>query len=98
MNRFTYLLGPLLLFSSIAAHGATMRCSNGIISTGDLTQEVLTKCGEPVSSNKANPSVDEYGHIVKGAALIEYWTYKDTGMNYELRFIDGRLVQITGSR
>jgi hypothetical protein len=98
MNRFIYLLGPLLLFSSIAVPGATMRCGNGIISTGDLTQDVRTKCGEPLSTNKANPSVDEYGHTVKGAALIEYWIYKDRGMNYELRFIDGRLVQITGSR
>lgn len=98
MKRFIYLLAPVLLFSSIAAHGATMRCHNGIASTGDFTHDIRTQCGEPVSINKTNPSVDECGHIVRGAALVEYWIYKDRGMTYELRFIDGRLVQISGSR
>ncbi|MEH6671888.1 DUF2845 domain-containing protein [Halopseudomonas sp.] len=98
MNRLTYLLTPFLLLSAFSAYGATMRCDNGIVSTGDLSHEVLEKCGDPISSNKTNPSVDEYGHIVQGAALIEYWTYSNRGMTYELRFIDNRLVQISGSR
>ena len=98
MNPLIYILAPMLLLYSATSYGATMRCANGIISTGDLSHVVRDTCGEPVSRKKENPSINEYSRIVQGAALVEYWVYKNGGMTYTLRFIDDRLVQISGSR
>ncbi len=99
----TYLLRILSLIGisliSLDAYSATMRCPNGIVSTGDTLQIVFDKCGEPNSRERVNPAIDHYGHIVQGAAIIEHWTYQPTGgMSYYLRFVDGRLVQIRSQR
>ena len=60
MNRNTIYLGIALVFLLAApqilnavnidnlADQATLRCSGGIVATGELDRVVLQKCGEPV--------------------------------------------------
>ncbi len=60
MNRNTIYLGVVLVFFLAApqflnavnidnlADQATLRCSGGIVATGELDRVVLQKCGEPV--------------------------------------------------
>lgn len=94
-----YLAAAVLLLPAMGAHAATMRCGNGLISTGDTAMMVAEKCGEPASRQVTNPAVDGAGRIVRGAATVEHWIYGPTnGMSYLLRFIDGRLVQIRSQR
>lgn len=94
-----FLLVFFTVFSAIGAYGATMRCPNGIVSSGDTAQDVLDKCGPPLSVEKDSPNIDESGFIVRGAAFVEHWTYERSGgMSYQLRFIDDRLVDIRRSR
>jgi len=40
------LISGLLLAMSVHA-GWTMRCTNGIVDTGDTVQQVITACGQP---------------------------------------------------
>lgn len=100
MKKHTYLW--LFLTSTLAvssANAANMRCDNGIASTGDSAAEVLEKCGPAVLVEKESPNIDDSGFIVRGAAFIEYWTYKPTGgMIYKLRFLDDTLVDIRSNR
>ncbi|SDS98044.1 Protein of unknown function [Halopseudomonas litoralis] len=94
-----YLAAAILLFPAMGALAATMRCDNGLISTGDTAMVVTEKCGEPASRQVTNPAVDGVGHVVRGAATVERWVYGPTnGMSYHLRFIDGRLAQIRSQR
>ena len=100
MNPISYCLaGITLLMLAAGAQAATMRCDNGLISTGDTILIVTEKCGEPASRQVNHPDVDAAGQIVQGAATVEHWLYGPTrGMSYHLRFIDGRLVQIRSQR
>lgn len=100
MNYIGYLAVTLALAGTAAgAQGATMRCDQGLISTGDTAMVVVQKCGEPASRQVSHPARDEAGWVVEGAATVEHWIYGPTsGMSYHLRFIDGRLVQIRSQR
>lgn len=100
MKKIIYFL--ILFFSAISAsvaYGATMRCPDGIVSSGDSAKEVLDKCGPATSVLKDSLNIGENGFIVRGAAFVEHWTYDRTGgMTYQLRFIDDRLVDIRSNR
>lgn len=79
---------------------ADMRCKSGLVSEGDLTEEVKSKCGEPKSRKliPAAPASMHNGERRQGAN-IEYWRYGPrNGAYYELKFIDARLVSIKYSR
>ena len=58
------LLCTLTLLASVLAStsavGATMRCNDGIVSTGESTQGVLDKCGAPSSQATDSPHADEW--------------------------------------
>lgn len=100
MKTFSCVLVLLaIVLAPATTFGATMRCNNGILSTGATTQETLDKCGAPSSSEKDSPNIDEDGFVVRGAALVEHWTYTPAGgIQYQLRFIDDRLVEIRSGR
>src|SRR5690606_39704663 len=61
------LLCTLTLLASVLAStsavGATMRCNDGIVSTGESTQGVLDKCGAPSSQVTDSPAIDENGFV-----------------------------------
>ncbi len=66
----------LLLFSVIPAsfvYGATMRCPDGIVSSGDTIEEVFGRCGPAISVVKDSPNIDEAGFVIRGAAVVERW-------------------------
>tara|TARA_R110000764_G_scaffold25528_1_gene61120 strand:+ start:250 stop:555 length:306 start_codon:yes stop_codon:yes gene_type:complete len=92
-------LGALLGASLVPASVASLRCDNGLASKGDTILEVEMKCGKPANSSIINPSVDEFGNRVQGAATIENWVYgPQNGMYRYLRFVDGTLVEIDSKR
>lgn len=97
------LLCTLTLLASVLAStsavGATMRCNDGIVSTGESTQGVLDKCGAPSSQVTDSPAIGENGFVVRGAATVKHWTYTPPGgIRYQLRFLDDRLVEIRSRR
>src|SRR5690606_20021489 len=100
MNYIGYLAVTLALAGAAAgAQGATMRCDQGLISTGDTAMVVVQKCGEPASRQVSHPAREEAGWEEEGVSTIELWIYGPAnGMSYYLCFIDGRLVQIRSQR
>lgn len=93
--------GQLLLFLALfcGAAQASMRCNGGIIDEGDMTTDVLQKCGQPSHRQATAPALDAYGRVIKGAVSVENWVYgPDNGMSRYLRFIDGKLVEIRSQR
>jgi hypothetical protein len=64
-------------------------CNNKVVSVGDTKQEVLIKCGEPLSK-----SVDE----VVDTKLVERWTYKIGGFYRPFVFEGGELKYIEAGR
>lgn len=81
-----------------SAH-ASMRCDKGIISEEDSTYEVETKCGPP-SYKEVIPAAPGFNRNRQNhAATIENWVYgPKNGAIYQLKFIDGKLVNIDFSR
>jgi hypothetical protein len=91
----------LLLLLALFCGGAqaSMRCNGGIIEEGDMTTEVIQKCGQPANRQATAPALDAYGRVIKGAVSVENWVYgPDNGMFRYLRFIDGKLVEIRSQR
>ncbi|SFM30404.1 Protein of unknown function [Halopseudomonas pachastrellae] len=76
-----------------------MRCDHGIIATGALQAEVLEQCGEPDSRQHTPRHIDADGYPADGSVTVDHWVYgPSNGMVRELRFIDGRLVDIESTR
>lgn len=90
------LTGVLLLtIAGINAEAATMRCKQDIISEGDLSLDVIRKCGQPASREVFLPARDQNDHVRDGAVAVEIWVYGPrNGMYRYLRFIEGELVKI----
>jgi hypothetical protein len=97
------LVAPLLVaaaFPAFAGAEDSFRCSNGIVSVGDLKVDLLGKCGEPtmrgtvrseeVSISREGPV--RGGTTVRETAAVERWTY-DFGPN---QFIE--VVTLEGGR
>ena len=91
------LLVALALLSG-SAH-ASMRCNSALIDEGDLAVEVLRKCGPPAERQITPPALAANGQPTHGSVTVETWVYgPENGMYRNLRFIDGRLVQIKSSK
>lgn len=89
----------ITLVSASAAQAATMRCDQGIIATGALQAEVLEQCGEPDARQYTPRHIDTDGYPADGSVTVDHWIYgPSNGMVRELRFIDGRLVNIESTR
>ena len=90
---------PGLLLSLPAQAGSTWRCSSALVSVGDSTHEVQSKCGTakevvPIGYKEV---VNEYGHV--NDVYVEEWTYGPrNGMYHFLRFEGNRLAKIRSSR
>lgn len=99
MLRLAALALPLL-FAVVDAQAASLRCSSKLISTGDVTSDVLSRCGEPVSRSflgyKQVPGY-RYGETLEVA--VEEWIYGPwSGMLYFVRFEGNRLSDIKSKR
>jgi hypothetical protein len=95
-----HLIGALLLLLPLTLQASsTLRCDNGLISTGDSTRQVSQKCGEPLSRDVLGyrEVLDEYGFYHE--VVIEEWSYSPrNGMYQFLRFEGNRLIKIDSKR
>ncbi|WP_231703262.1 DUF2845 domain-containing protein [Halopseudomonas pelagia] len=95
LRTMAVVVGMLLASSA----WASMRCADGILSTAEDIQSVLSKCGEPDSRAREPAEVDGYGALVPNAVPVERWVYgPQNGMYYHLRFVDGRLAEVRSRR
>jgi hypothetical protein len=97
MSRLRYW--PALLVLVLGSAHASMRCNGALIDEGDLIPEVLRKCGPPAERQVVSPALDQSGRVIHGAVTVENWIYgPDNGMYRQLRFIDGKLVEIRSKK
>ncbi|WP_397451815.1 DUF2845 domain-containing protein [Pseudomonas sp. NA-150] len=96
LARILTVLG--LLVAACNLH-ASERCPSGLINEGDTPSQVIQKCGEPAQRAVTPPAEDSDGNVLHKAVTVEQWTYGPTnGMYRHLRFIDGKLMQISSER
>lgn len=97
--RLAALALPLLL-AVVDAQAASLRCSSKLISTGDVTSDVLSRCGEPVSrSFLGYKQVPGYRYGETFEVAVEEWIYGPwSGMLYFVRFEGNRLSDIKSKR
>lgn len=95
----TLLSALVLLLPLCAEASSTLRCDNGLISTGDSPHVVASKCGEPLSRDFIGyrEVIDEYGF--SNEVTVEEWSYGPrNGMYQFLRFEGNRLIKIDSKR
>ncbi|WP_068828239.1 DUF2845 domain-containing protein [Pseudomonas sp. BMS12] len=96
MKGKTLLIGSLLLAFSATSHADSLRCAKGIVSTGDRSVEVLSKCGEPASKAVTGYVVSERQNL---EVPQEEWIYTpEGGMQYFLLIEGGVLTRIDSKR
>jgi len=91
------LLALLLLAGQSEA--ASLRCNSKLISTGNLTSEVLDRCGPPVDRSFLGYKevVGDWGQ--RSEVAVEEWIYGPwNGMLYFVRFEGNRLTTIQSKR
>lgn len=89
----------LLLLLSGASEAASLRCSSKLISTGNVTSEVLDRCGEPVSRSFLGYKVVVGDWGERSEVAVEEWIYGPwNGMLYFVRFEGNRLTTIQSKR
>ena len=93
-----WLCLPLLL-CSLPLSAASLRCGSELISTGDRVDEVLDKCGEPLSQEVIGYRERAGRRGRYEEVRIEEWDYGPrNGMYYYLRFEGNRLTDIDSAR
>lgn len=94
------LISALLLLLPLCAQASsTLRCDNGLISLGDSSSVVGSKCGDPLSRDFLGyrEVIDEYGF--RNEVTVEEWSYGPrNGMYQFLRFEGNRLIKIDSKR
>lgn len=100
MNRFISSCAVILLLSSHStAASTTLRCGNGLVSTGSTTMEVANKCGEPASRVQLGSIIKSGNYGDSYELQVEEWSYAPrNGMYQFLRFEGGRLVRVDSKR
>jgi hypothetical protein len=109
MKNTTGMVGILLLVAlSNLGHADTMRCgeTGPIVSSGDTTADVLTKCGEPTQREKrqecrepptGRPRAGGQGPFQGTDCItVDMWTYNfgPRRLVHKLIFKNGRLTAI----
>jgi hypothetical protein len=86
--------------AALNVQAATLRCGSQLVSTGDHLFEVERKCGTPASQAIVGTQETFNNTYRKSEQVqIEEWIYgPDHGMYQYLRFIGGRLTEITSKR
>ncbi|GIZ13612.1 DUF2845 domain-containing protein [Pseudomonas sp. NCCP-436] len=95
----TALLVLVACLPLAAQASSTYRCGSALVSKGDHSGVVLTKCGEPASRDFLGyrEVIDRYG--LRNEVPIEEWVYGPrNGMYHFLRFEAGRLEGISSRR
>lgn len=85
---------------ALDTHAATLRCGSQLISSGDSLFEVEQKCGTPVSRSVI-ASQETFNATWRRSeqVQVEEWVYgPNHGMYQYLRFVGGRLTDISSKR
>ena len=101
LKRLSCLASALLLAGmTFQSEARTLRCGNQLISTGDRSFEVEQKCGKPISQAVVGTQETFNSSYRRSEEVqIEEWVYgPDRGMYQYLRFVAGRLTEITSKR
>lgn len=98
LSRMTLIAVGALL--ALDAQAATLRCGSQLISSGDSPFEVEQKCGTPVSRNViASREIYNATYRRSEQVQVEEWIYGPShGMYQYLRFVGGRLTDISSER
>jgi hypothetical protein len=84
--------------SAFGTESSTMMCNNGIVSIGDTSGEVVSKCGQPTSTNKRDEKKVEgpKGDRTITTNTIDDWTYNfgPYQFQYQLTLRNGRVAKI----
>ncbi len=74
-------------------------CNNKVVSVGDTKQEVLVKCGEPLSMS-FDEVVERFESFprVRRTMRVERWTYRIGGFYRVFVFEGGELARIEAGR
>lgn len=77
-----------LVMSSLAIPAvASMRCGTHLVDEGDSVEQVLERCGQPLSRIVNEPALRNNGVPKLNAARTEFWVYGPSGGVYRhLRF------------
>ncbi|MFV3305990.1 DUF2845 domain-containing protein [Pseudomonas sp. NY15181] len=89
----------VLLLLAVQSEAASLRCNSKLISTGNLTSEVLDRCGPPVDRSFLGYKevVGDWGQ--RNEVAVEEWIYGPwNGMVYFVRFEGNRLTTIQSKR
>ncbi|WP_213880646.1 DUF2845 domain-containing protein [Pseudomonas sp. dw_358] len=99
MSRLRYAVVLAFAVHGLAQAADTLRCGSTIVSRGDPAEEVLRKCGQPVSRSFVGYlEAPGYGGRYNQSP-IEEWLYGPTnGMYQYLRFEGNRLNEIRSKR
>jgi hypothetical protein len=89
MKKLIMLAMVIGLMVSSIAYAESESCPNGIVSTGDSLDRVLSKCGEPTRSYNL---VNRFGSIV-GQELI--YDFGSSQQIRHFRFRNGTLFSIS---
>ncbi|MFF7706617.1 DUF2845 domain-containing protein [Pseudomonas sp. NPDC007930] len=83
-----------------AAQAETLQCAQGLIEEGASRQDVLEHCGEPGVRRLMPPALLRRGPAPgAGPVAVERWVYGPAkGFYQQVRFIDGRVVEISSER
>lgn len=91
------LLPIALLFPLLAQ--ASLRCGQSLVEEGDSVEQVLAACGAPAERKVDPPALRDDGVPRLGAVETQLWTYgPEHGASRQLRFVDGKLVEIRVGR
>jgi hypothetical protein len=105
MNGKMLAIGSLLLIS-VSSQADSLRCKQGLASTGDRSVEVLSKCGEPAHKSVVGyavigyPSTSHYSNSPRNVEVPqEEWVYMpEGGMQYFLLIEGGIVSRIESKR
>lgn len=94
--RPSLLLG--LTLALIAGQSqAAIRCGGKLVEIGEKTFDVQGKCGKPLHQEEHDEA--KYVKASGSSNHVETWRYAlPGGMNYDLRFVNGVLREITSNR
>ena len=103
--RLVSALIVLVILGSLN-NAAALRCENRIVSSGDTSSEVLSKCGAPTVQQTRQEEIEIFEPVFVGPEkvlvarripiTVEEWTYNFGPHNllYVLTFQNGRVVDI----
>ncbi len=75
-NKRHIVLGMALFLAGFAAHAGTLRCGTRLITEGEATSSLLSKCGKPILVEPITRSAQSATGELTQISAGERWTYE----------------------